>query len=501
MSTTSVTPAAAPAAPAAPSTPAPAAPATTAPSTPSAPPPSQGQELSTQERLSQGWDKAKQSVAVEEESPEADAVEAPPVEEVVPGAAEEAPAEEAGEVTEPTGEAAEEEQPELYLEDGEALTPQSLAKEIRNSPEVEKFFNERPEIKQAIFAAVRRDTETRELRQIIPDVETAKMVSGAAASWQTIDNHFLSATTPEGVQNFLKHWVNEAVVLDEKGQPKVGQDGKYELHPSLPFIFNHIHENKLSVLREQAQKQGNERLMAALDVLREETSPNQSPALEDFPEELRSQAEQIQKERSALEAQKNEANRRTLESQKVAHEQSIDRAESAAAKSVQGQLKPLFAKASLSEFEQEAALKKIGEELDARLEANRLYQAQRDSLEAEPPSEDREKRLTKLMLRYTNELLGPVASDVIRKAKGGALDRQTTKQNQVETQRRASSAEPRAVSVATPGQTQPQTLSQLQSSIREEYRKQHGGEEPESSFVISEGWKRFQAQQVGRRKT
>src|SRR5207302_7634210 len=171
-STTITPPASAPAAPQAPATPAPVTPTPTpAPVTSPVTTPAAPQTL--EERLSTGWDKAKASVPLEEaeeltpeipelaETPEITA--APATEEtttVVPG-------------EETTGETAETPElpekadvekvpavPEFVLDDSEAGDPQLLAKELKADPGAQKFFDDRPELKNQVFAALRRDAET-----------------------------------------------------------------------------------------------------------------------------------------------------------------------------------------------------------------------------------------------------------------------------------------------------------------------------------------------------
>jgi hypothetical protein len=519
MSTTAVTPASAPAAAAAPAA-APAAASTpvSTPSTSSTPagggdggsPSSTAapdSNLSTVDRLAQGWAKARAAdgteagtaVAEPEVTETEDQPEIGEVTETEPGEDETAVAGEGEEAAETTEQPADGIDPNFF-DDGESLGPQSFMKEVNADPAVEKFFNEHPELKNKVCAALRRDTENREIRQFIPDVETAKTVTKAAATFQKIDNHFQEATTPEGAQAFLNNWVNQALITDDAGNP-VMENGKYKFHPALPYTLNHIFENKLSVIAEEAQRQtrehpmGNERLMAALDVLREETSPS-SPASGDIPDELKPQADALTERERAVKAKEDEHSRQVLEQQKVAHTQSIDRAESKAADSVQGQLKPLFAKSSLSVPEQEWALGKIGEAIDERLGSHDLYQSIYDSILKRPPSEEREKALTAHLLKYTNQILGPIATKVIRDAKSGAMTRQDTKQSKVGDQTRASKSDPKATSVAAPG-GQPLTLSQIRTQVVDEYKRTHNGDEPETSYVIAEGFKRFNA---GKRK-
>lgn len=509
MSTSAITPtASAPAGGAAPSAPA-AAPAAPAGGTGAAPstgapeggapaaPAGGGEGLSVEDRISQGWQnqfgekeggEAAEGTG-EEEAPELGDGEAEEGESDQALAGEEDETLPEGEAeTAPEGEADPNAQPGFELDDGETVGPVQFQEFLKANPEAQKALDANPELKNKVFGALRRDAENRELRQIVPDIETAKAVTGAAANYQNFDNRFLQATSPEGAQKFLEHWVREAMVTDDKGQPLM-KDGKYQFHPALTYTFDHIYNNKISALKEMAEKSGNERLQAALDVLMEETSPD-SKAQSDIPEELRPHAEALAEERRKFNAEKEERNRETLQQQQVANQQSIDRAETRAAESVQGLLKPLFAKASLSEFEQNAALSKIGELVDERLGANSLYQAMYDSILQREPGEDREKALTAHMLRFTNEILGGIAAKVIRDAKGGALTRQGAKQSQVDAQRRTAKTDPKGASVGTARTAATTDPAQLRAQIVNEYKAANGGSEPDREYLMSEMAKR-----------
>src|SRR5579864_1889884 len=144
-------------------------------------------------------------------------------------------------------------------------------------------------------------------------------MSQGASLMQTFDNSFLKATTADGAQEFLNHWVREAMIVDDKGQP-VMENGKYKLHPSLPFIFDHIAGNKVSVwadqvkqtgrlpeqiaplvasLREFAISKGDERLQAAADIFKEAISPSSS-AQGELPAELKPYADSLKAKEEAL---------------------------------------------------------------------------------------------------------------------------------------------------------------------------------------------------------
>lgn len=485
-------PAAAPAAPAAPaSTPTPAPSTPAAPSVPSAPTtsqPAETTERSLEQRISEGWDKAKASVSTEStEEPAADTTPAAPPAEPAPAVV--APPEE---ITAPAGEPTTEdktepaaEMPEIDF--GEPTTPQDFAAAIKGDAATEKFFNEHPELKQSVFAALRRDSENRALREIIPDVETAKVMSSMASTFKTIDDGFLQATTPEGATDFLKMWVSEAMITDEQGKPVI-ENGVYKLHPSLTYVFDHIYNNKNSVLRQQAEKEGNEQLLAALDVIKDATSPSSS-ALDNVPPELKPHADALKQREQALDNERKAESARQREQYAQQHQQSVDRAEESATTSIKGQLKDPFTRAGLTEFERSAAGLKIAELIDQKLENNTAFKMKEESVLKQAPGEARERAHSALILQYASAYLGPIAAQVIREAKGGTLNRQADRANKVAAQTDASKTEPRGTSIKVPG-AQPMSDKDLQAQIRKEFADANNGEEAPLEYVMAEGFKR-----------
>ena len=382
-------------------------------------------------------------------------------------------------------------EPALLIDDAEALTPQGLAKALKDNPEVEKFFSDNPEIKNQVFAALRRDNETREIRQIFPTTEIAREAASGHALMQNYDTKFLSATTKEGVQDFMDFWVQQSLIVDDAGKPKLDAQGKYQVEPALMNILDTVFENRLNVLTNSAKTKGNERLQAALDIIREETSPH-SPDAGDVPDELKGYADSLKAERAAIDKEKADAARQRQEQAKAANLQSIDRAETKAAESVQGQLKPLFAKASLSEFESSAALEKIGASVDEKLEANATFRAVRDQILSRPPSDEREKALTRHLLSYVQEYIGPIAAQVIREAKGGALNRQSAAAEKKAAQAADSRTEPKGASL-TPAQPRTTSPTELHAQITKEYMDAHNGDRPSMDYLVKEGMKRMSA--------
>jgi hypothetical protein len=518
MATTTVTPPAA----AAPSTPAPAAaPSTPVSTTPTAPAPNTidtpvGVQDNLEAKLGAAWEAAKAAVPGDESGEPVPAAEdAPaPAEEVATPATESETAAEPEAKPEAVAQPAEDEFKFALDDDGEAASPETLFKELKADPAAQKFFEDRPELKNKVMAALRRDTENRELRKIVPDLETAKDMAAGATLYTDFDTRFLSATNPDGYKSFIDKWVQEALVLDDKGQP-IMENGQYKVHESLPYIMNQIHENQSAYalaefqksgtltpqmtgmvsavadhLLQKAKLSGDERLEAAAEIFKGAIAPQPS-ASEEIPEHLRSLQDSLTAKEKALKDQEQAAVRQRQESEsktaKEARTQAIERAESRVADSIKTQLKPLFERSGLSTFEADAALTRIGNAVDELMAKDEFYQTQRNSAEAQFSGAELEKRLSKLMMTWANVHLGDVSTKVLREAKGGAVKRQSERTATVEGQKRVSASDPRGTSIAAAAPVQGRTTN---AQIEQEYMAAHNGEKPPLDWVLGEAMKR-----------
>jgi hypothetical protein len=513
----------------APSAPAPASSAPAPVSSPAAPaavqpaPQDPGREQTIEEKIHAGWEKAKAAVPVEVEAPDAAAaaglpaekVEAAPAEVVQSPAGEQTPEEIAA-----AAKAAEEKAAAGTVEDttpidtGDSLAPKEFADKIKGSA-AEEFFNANPDVRDMVFGALRRDTDNREIRQIIPDVATAKTAVAGASRWNKFDGGFLDATTPEKADGFLSGLIQMAVETDDQGQP-ILDNGNYKFHPALPTILNRVGDKRVAVLRESMQKSGKiegqvaeifadglkvleaqvatlggddgERLQAALDIIRGVLPA--APQPQDEPQD-------IKETRAALKAKEQALSRQGSEQQEAEAKQAIDRAGQTAYKRVADQLKPLFTKSGLQGTVLDKARAEIGTRIDQTLEAHPLYQTLYDGIErrlmaATDPAkrEAIEKELTAHELLYSQPLIGPIAAKVLKEFTAPALKVQTDKEAVVAGQVHASRTDARGASVSTsPGKVM--TPAALREQITAEYRAKNGADaELPEGYLIREMQKR-----------
>lgn len=519
--------------PAAPSSPAPAsapaAPATPAPvstpSAPAAPDTSKPTGNAVLDKITKSWSELPavgedEPTAVSDDAPPADAPPVDPVEAVED--ADKPP-------TDPEAAApADPAVPELILDVPEVFGPKEFNEFIAGNEALKQALDTNPAQKNAIYAALRRNEENKAIAAhgIFPT--NAATIAKAAATFQGIDNKFLSgakddgSANPEGIQSFLNSWVQEAMFTDDKGAP-VMENGKYKLHPALTHTLNHIYSNQLAVnlsslektgkltpelaegfgkvltyFEQQAKASGDDRHEAGLAIAREVFNSLSSPASGELPDQLKPLADSLKADRAALDNEKQTAERQRQESRQAAFTQSIDASDKKASDNFMAQLKPQFTKAGLTEFEANAAQAEIGRLMDEKLSANGLYQSLRDSLEmqlrSDPGNENLHTELTKLSLMYGQEYLGPIAAQVIRTAKGGALNRQSARETKVDAQKVASAADPKGVSIV-PSAPQQMSPKDLGAQIVKEYMDSHNGDRPSTEYIIAERMKRTAAAQ------
>jgi hypothetical protein len=414
-------------------------------------------------------------------------------------------------VAEAAPEAGAEPVPELVLEDT-AFGPKELGDFLKKDAGVEKFFNQNPEVKNRIFAMARRDAETRGIRQIAPTLELAKEMQRGHALYSEIDDNFLKADTPEGFKGFMDMWLEQAVITDDSGKPVLDGDGKYKVHPALTSIIENIHSNRNDVLANQMAQSGkiprdladstlkvidflsksaDEGIQEAAKLVKEVLAPSSS-ASGQLPDELKPYSESLQAKEKELNDRIAAQDRTQRDSEKAAHKEALRRADFKAAEVCLAQVNPLLKAAGLTEYEQKAAKAQIGDLVDQKLRDITGYQIARNRLEAGKVDAAREKEISKIVVTYTQEILGDIVRDVIRGATAGKLDRQTATDNRIAEQQRTSRTDPRGTSV-NGGPSAPMSAAQLEDAVIKEYKDAHNGESPDRRYITQKVWEKSTA--------
>ena len=351
----------------------------------------------------------------------------------------------------------------------------------------------------------RRDSETRAIREIVPTVALAQEMQRGHQLFSDIDGRFLNATTPEGFKGFMDMWVEQALMVDDKGQPIKGADGKYQVHPALTSVIENIHSNRNDYLLGEMAKGGkippaiadstlkvidflsksaDERVQEAAQILKEAISPSSS-AQGELPDELKPFSESLKAKERELNERAAAEDRTRQASEQTARTEALTRADQTAAQVCVGQVKPLLKNAGLSEFEQKSALQLIGDRVDAKLKTITAYQIARDRLEHGSIDTAREKEISKLTLTFTQEILGPIVRDVLRTATQGKLDRQSATDTRVADQQRASRTDARGASVSGSPQP-PVSVAQIEDGLVKEYMDGHNGERPDRRWITEQ---------------
>jgi hypothetical protein len=333
-------------------------------------------------------------------------------------------------------------------------------------------------------------------------VATAKLIVPAAAHWDTFDRGFLNSTTPDNAKSFLKKMAAMALEYGDDGQPKVDANGKYVYHPAFPFLLNHIGNNRVEFLRQEFQRSGKfegpageffhdglkvleaqaaklggdegEALQAAVDLIRARVPAIAQPQVEE--------PEDVKQARASVKAQQDALSRQQGEQRQVAHQQAVDRSETKAADSLKEQLKPLLQRFGLQGQILKDAEAKIGERLEAALDAHPYYQAIYNGIEARLQSEQDaakreaiEKELTAHILLYASQQLPRIATEVGREYAAPVVAAQPATEQKRADQIAQSRTEPRGASISTsPGRaTNP---GELRMQVKKEWAAKTGNQ-------------------------
>jgi hypothetical protein len=498
--------------------PAPSAPAATTPTPSPAPAPSTSpfsEGPSIEDKLTSAITSAREAVTKESGEPAAaPPAEVKPAEEAKPEAAAEPKVEEAKPAEAAEAKPAEAESTEELVLDETDLTPPLFAQELKKDPQAQKFFDDHPDLKRQVFAALRRDTENRELRAIVPTIAAAKEMQRGATLYTDFDNTFLDARDPANSQKFVERLGQEALLLDDKGQIITNADGSYKLDPAFINILNHIHRTQanyhvddfkktgqisevlqqsvtavLDAFASKAKLSGDERTLEAAAILKEALSPNSS-AQEEMTDAQKAREASLKAQEAEIQKSRDADRQRQSEEAKVANTRSIDKADETATSALKGQLQPAIRQSGMTTAETELFHQKVGAALDEKLSQNAWFKNQERAILREPPGEAREKKHTALILEYAQQYLADIAKTKMREVLGGTLKRQAERQDKIDAQKSVSATEPRGTSI-TMGAPQGKTSN---AQLIAEYKASHNGEEPSMEWVMTEAIKRAAAQ-------
>ena len=361
----------------------------------------------------------------------------------------------------------------LALEEDDYFNARMLNEKINANPELRAALERSPELRNAMFRNARLASETARYKELFPDVESARYAAENAATFRHLDELFLNATTPEGTGRFLQKWAEMSVLADEQGRP-VLENGAPKLHPAFTALLDNIRTNELKYLRQRAESQGDQELMAALDIIAERTTPA-SAAHDELPAHIRATAEQIK-------AREAELNRRQLE-QQHAEQTRFDRSVGDDATSqINALIEPALQKAALTDFVRQSAREKIDTAIVEGLSRNRFFQARMAELSRYPLTAETRQQRVNLILSHVQAIAGPIVRQVLSQATAPVVAAQAARQNRLTSQIERSRTEPRSTTgnFAMEARRSPE---QMFEQIKANYAREHG-EEPSAQKLI-----------------
>lgn len=392
-----------------------------------------------------------------EAAPETPTEEAP--------ATEEAAAEKPGEEAKP-----EEEEPALDLD--EPIAPSALEQKINSNPELKALLDKDPSLRGEMFKAARLGQETFQYKEVFPTVESAKIAAVDASERRQFE-----AAWNAGPKGFIDSLVDFNTIKDANGNPVKDANGHIQVDPSLTNVLDFIGNNEfeyrfnnwLKEERAQAEREGNDEAIAALDILTaRKNSPNRAGASEDVPEHIKTRE-------AALKAKEDASARQDAERLQVAKGQAFDAVIAKADISVNKLIDPIIDKSALSDFAKKQAKQVIHDKLEASMQADREYQSRKLAYDnaKHALSEKEQGEYSALVTTTAQNKLGRIIREVMEEAGKPAITAQAAKQQKVAAQQKRSQQELRGA--ATPATQKPLEGAELVKHLEAQWDKSHPG--------------------------
>lgn len=442
------------------------APAAEVPSAPESPQIQDNPDLSSEQFISQALEKLSKP---EEQSAEVQ------LEPVAESPAEETAVAEVPDVEKPAEPDKQPEEEEQGLDLTEPLAAQELEAKINANAEFKASLEKDPALRNELFKNARLASETHKYREIFPDHESAKVAASDAAMFREADAAFYSGDP----KNFVDALVKMATVTDANGQAMRDANGFIQIDPALTNVYNYIGQNemnfRLDSLRKEAEKDGDERTLAALEVLKERLSPTSS-AEEELPESLRATAAQIKAEKEAWTRQQAEQQQAQLSTFFNSIIETVD-------VQVNKVIDSVLSKAALTDFAKNAARKEIHDRLAEALAQNTEYQSRKRAYDGvRTPSDDVKGKYVSLVTSHANAVLPSIVREVMKEAGNPVIAAQQAKDAKIAAQQTRSQQELRGA--ATPATQKPLEGQALLDKISADYKKEHNGEDIDNYTLL-----------------
>ncbi len=314
---------------------------------------------------------------------------------------------------------------DFQLEVEAVVTPEVLSQMVSDNPEFGKLLEGDPRLKGQLYKTAREAAELKPYREIFPDLESARAALDHSATWVDVRETFLGSTTREGalaslnkIAEFTYERDADGKVVMQNGKPVIGADLIGFVNNVVGLDLEHRAKDVSARLaanqyRNEQDRQRDQRVNDALDVLREESAAA-SPATEAQPDALRRRAEELDQRERALNARQHGdkvSERKTFESGLQTEAQTrihdgIQRIMDNVEK--QGGVVSPYLKNILP--------KAIGAKLIRKMQANPALQEQMHSLQRLPADDASRQRRLAAIDRAVQQYLPDVAREELREA-------------------------------------------------------------------------------------
>ncbi len=362
----------------------------------------------------------------------------------------------------------------LDFDADDVFSPKDLNERINANPALRQALEADPALRNAMFRNARLATETGRYKDVFPDVDSARYAAQEAARFREIDDLFTDAITPEGTSRFLQKWAEMAVLVDEQGNP-VLENGVPRMHPAFVSLLDNMRNNELEFLRQNAERNGDEELVAALDIVGERTSPDSRAQDSELPPRIRAAAEQIR-------ARESELNRRQLEQQYAEHARFNHAVSEEVTQRIDTLIEPALDKAALSDFVRQTAREKIDNAIADSLGRNRFFQARMAEIDRYPLTPQTRQQRLNVVMSHVQAIAGPIVRQVLREASQPVMRAHEERKTKIDAQVARSRSEPKGTTSVSLGRRS-LPPEQLLEQIRNDYSAEHG-EQPSMAKLL-----------------
>jgi|GEM_PF-6676411 len=314
---------------------------------------------------------------------------------------------------------------DFQLEPEAPVTPESLSQMAKENEEFAKILDADPKLKGQLYKTAREAAELKPYRELFPDLESAKSAHDNSSTWVDVRETFLGSTTREGTLTALARIAElsyergaNGEVLEQDGQPVIGEDFYGFVDNVVGLDLEHRSAEvearlRSNMYRSQEERDRDESVKAALEILREETAAP-SPAKEDLPESLRRRLEALERGEIELKQRRHGAQ---VEERKGFEQGLQQEAQKRINDSIQRILTNVEKQgAMVSPYLKNILPKAIGAKLVRKIQANPALQGQMQELQRLPVGDASRQRRLSAIDRAIQQYLPDVAREELRQA-------------------------------------------------------------------------------------